>query len=86
MVAGIVLFGLGLHWQSNALQVIGGLTASVAFLFLFITIALANSARCPSCSIRMTQGWDEKIQSSDGIFTCPKCHSRWRTCATWGYE
>jgi hypothetical protein len=86
MVAGIGVFGLGLHWQSVVVQVFGGVLAFAAFLWMFSTIGRAQSARCPSCSATMTQGWDTKRQSSDGVLTCPQCHSRWRTSATWGFE
>ena len=86
MVAGIGVFGLGLHWQSVAVQVFGGVLAFIAFLWMFSTIGRAQSARCPSCSAMMTQGWDAQRGSSDGVFTCPQCQSRWRTSATWGFE
>jgi DNA-directed RNA polymerase subunit RPC12/RpoP len=86
MAVGIVLGGLGIHWQSVAVQVIGGFVTFAAFLGMLSTIGRANSARCPSCSATMTQGWDAKQQSSDGVFTCPNCQSRWRTSATWGSD
>jgi hypothetical protein len=86
MVAGIVMFGLGLRWHSGAVQVIGGVLAFAAFLWMFSTIARARSAQCPSCSAAMSQGWDATHQKSDGVFVCPQCQSRWRTRAVWGIE
>ena len=86
MVVGIGVFGLGLHWVSVTTQVIGGVLAFAAFLWMFSWIVRARSARCPSCSAMMTQGWDAKRWSYDGLFTCPQCQSRWRTPATWGFD
>jgi hypothetical protein len=86
MVGGIGVFGLGLYWQSVAVQVVGGVIAFVAFLFMFRVMIIAQSAQCPSCSVTMTQGWDSKHQKSDGLFTCPQCHGRWRTRAVWGFD
>ena len=72
--------------EMTGLQVIGGVVAFAAFLWMFSTIGRAQSAHCPSCSAVMSQGWDDKRHNSDGVFTCPQCHSRWRTSATWGFE
>lgn len=86
MVAGIGFFGLGLHWQVIPFQVVGGVAAFASFLFMFGTMSRVRSAKCPSCSSMMAQGWDAKQSCSDGVFTCPQCHSRWRTRAVWGLE
>jgi len=86
MAAGIGVFGLGLHWQLVVVQVAGGVIAFISFLCMFGSISRAQSAPCPSCSATMTQGWDAKRGSSDGVFTCPQCQSRWRTSATWGFD
>ena len=69
-----------------AVQIAGGVGAFVALLFLAGTMSLANSARCPTCDTRMSQGWDQKKGSSDGLFTCPKCRAQWRTKAVWGFD
>ncbi len=86
MLAGIGVFGLGLHWQSVAVQILGGILAFISFLCMFGTMRRARSARCPSCSATMSQGWDERRSCSDGIFVCPQCQSRWRTRAVWRFE
>ena len=86
MVAGIGVFGLGLHWQFIVVQVAGGLIAFISFLCMFGVIRRARSAQCPSCSTTMSQGWDAKHSRSDGVFVCPQCQGRWRTRAVWGFE
>src|SRR5262245_33210355 len=72
MVAGIGVFGLGLHWQLVAVQVAGGVIAFISFFCMFGVISRARSARCPSCSATMSQGWDAARSCSDGIFLCPQ--------------
>ena len=86
MVAGISVFGLGLHWQVFVVQIVGGGVAFISFLCMFGVISRARSARCPSCSTMMSQGWDTKGSRSDGVFVCPQCQGRWRTRAVWGFE
>jgi hypothetical protein len=86
MLAGIGVFGFGIHWQSIIMQIMGGVLAFAAFCWMFTTIGQAQSACCPSCSAKMTQGRDEKRRSSDGIFRCPQCQSQWRTKAIWGFD
>ncbi len=86
MVAGIGLFGVGLHWESTVVQVMGGVVALGGFLWMFGTLDRAQSAQCPNCSAEMRQGWDEQLRRSDGLFTCPQCGSHWRTPATWGFD
>lgn len=86
MGAGIGVFGLGLHWESVAVQIAGGVVAFASFLWMFGTLDRAQSAKCPTCSAMMNQGWSEKRGQSDGIFVCPQCKGRWRTKAKWGIE
>ena len=84
MIAGIGVFGLGLHWQVVAIQVAGGVIAFTSFLCFFGLISRVRSARCPSCSTMMSQGWDTARACSDGVFACPRCQSRWRTSLVLG--
>lgn len=86
MLCGILLYGFGLKWQLAAVQVAGELFAFIAFLCMFGTIHLVNTAQCPNCSCTMTQGWNQVQRTSDGIFVCPQCKGRWRTSAKWGFR
>lgn len=86
MAAGTGVFALGLKWNSIIVQIIGGVIAFVAFLWMFRTFARANSAPCPNGSTPMSLGWDAKKNQSDGVFVCPDCKSSWRTRAVWGFE
>ena len=86
MVAGIGVFALGLQWESAAVQITGVVVAFISFLCMLGVVSRARSARCPSCSTMMAQGWDSVRCSSDGVFVCPQCKSRWRTRAVWGFD
>lgn len=45
MIAGIGVFGLGLHWQVVAIQVAGGVIAFTSFLCFFEPICMATMVR-----------------------------------------
>ena len=86
MALGIALFGFGVSRDSNLFQIGGAALGLGGFIGMVVSFGYFQSARCPECRQRMSQGWDSKEQRSDGIFTCQSCEKSWQTDATWGSD
>ncbi len=86
MTVGLVIFGIGVSRDSNLLQIIGAAFGLAGFGGMIVSFGRFQSARCPECSARMSQGWNATEQRSDGIFTCQRCRKSWRTEAKWGMD
>lgn len=57
----------------------------LAFVVGVVAFFTSKRAECPRCRARMQQGWDERSHRSTGVFSCPTCHSQWRTDAVYSF-
>ena len=81
VILGVLLgrqFGL---WANLLLAGVFVLAFGVGVVAFFTS----KRAECPRCQSRMQQGWDERSHRSTGVFSCPTCHSQWRTDAVYGF-
>jgi hypothetical protein len=83
MLLGFAASWAGSHWSIPILVTAGVIIFALFLLGFFAVGALIDYAKCPECSRELTQGWNEKTQTSTGLFECAHCQKRWRTPATW---